>query len=407
MTHDIAQAVTLGPSGGVVMAPPPSEEEGAPVPHRTVVLGAGYAGLAAALGLARRLDPTRHPVTVVTPDDHFVERIRLHQRATGQRLRPRPLRPVLAGHGVELVVAHATTVDTDARLLALDRPPHVLGYDDLVLAVGSEADLRDVPGAARHAQAVAGPAGADAVARRLAAGTVRRAVVVGGGLTGTETAAEIAERFPAVGVSLVTAGTLTPGIGDRGREHLRRALRARGVALHEGRRVTAVGATSVSLDGDELPADLVVWAGGFRAPDLLARTGLPVDPRGRLVVDDHLHPAGRPELTVAGDAAAVPVAGGPASRMSCQTGLPMGRYAGAALARRARGRAPRPIRVRYVWQNVGLGRGDGLTQFTAPDDSPLDRVLTGRLSAALKEYVARGAAWAAAHPGPHRKEAAA
>lgn len=401
MTQDTHASVTVGPAGGVEQAGTLATGGGTLVPHRIVVLGAGYAGLAAALGLARRLDPDRFPVTVVTADDHFVERIRLHQLATGQRLRPRPLHPVLARHGVRLVVARATTVDPTARVLALDRSPHLLGYDDLVVAVGSGAAMREVPGAAEHAAPVAEPAGAATVARRLAAGGVRRLVVVGGGLTGIETAAEIAERVPAVQVALVTAAVLAPGVGVRGRDHLRRALHARGVAVHEGQRVRGVDAGAVGVEGGgELAAGLVVWGGGFRAPDLLARTGLEVDPRGRLVVDEHLHPAGRPEITVVGDAAAVPIPGDAASRMSCQTGLPTGLYAGAALAQRLRGREPRAIRLRYVWQNIGLGRGDGLTQFTAADDEPLDRLLTGRPSAVFKEAVARGAAWTAHHPGP-------
>lgn len=371
------------------------------MPHRIVVLGAGYAGLAVALGLARRLDRDRFSVTVVTPDDHFVERIRLHQRATGQRLRPRPLRPVLARSGAALVVARATEVDPAGRLIALDRPPHRVGYDDLVLAVGSGAARREVPGALEHAHPVADPVGADAVARRLLGGGVRRVVVVGGGLTGTETAAEIAERAPTVEVALVTGGVIAPSVGPRGRGHLRRTLFSRGITVHEGCRVDGVDAGAVALaGGDELATDLVVWAGGFRAPDLLARTGLVVDARGRLVVDDQLHPGGHPEITVVGDAAATPAAGGGTARMCCQTALPTGRYAAAALTRRLGGREPRALRLRYVWQNVGLGRGDGLTQLTAADDTPLDRILTGQASAVFKEAVARGAAWTAHHPGP-------
>lgn len=372
--------------------------------HRIVVVGAGYAGVPAALRLARRLDPVRFPVTVVTEHDRFVERIRLHQHAAGQRLRDRPLGPLLAASGVGLLVGRVVAVDPGARTIEVGHgdPGGVIDYDDLVLAVGSGPDFHGVPGAAEHAVPVAGLPGATTIAARLDAGTVRRVTVVGGGLTGTETAAELAESRPALEVSLVTAGALGDGISPRGCEHLRRSLRARGVTVHEDRRVLGVGADAVSLDGGDVPGDLTVWAAGFRAPDLLRDAGLTVDERGRVVVDEHLQPAGRPEIHVIGDAAAAPGPGGSSSRMSCQTGLPMGVHAGVSLARRLRGREPRPIRLRYVWQNVGLGRADGVTQFTAADDRPLDRLLTGRASASFKEVVARSAAWTALYPGPRR-----
>ena len=365
--------------------------------HRIVVVGAGYAGVSAALRLARRLDPARFPVTVVTEHDRFVERIRLHQHAAGQRLRDRPLGPLFAGSGVRLVVGRAVAVDPAARTVELE--DGALGYDDLVLAVGSGPDFHGVPGAAEHALPVAGLAGATAIAARLDGGTVRRVTVVGGGLTGTETAAELAESRPTLEVSLVTAGALGDGLSSRGREHLRRSLRARGVAVHEDRRVLGVGPDAVTLEGEHLPTDLTVWAAGFRAPDLLRDAGLAVDDRGRVVVDDLLRPAGHPAIHVVGDAAAAPGPGGSSSRMSCQTGLPMGVHAGTSLARTLRGGEPRPIRLRYVWQNVGLGRADGVTQFTAADDRPLDRVLTGRASASFKEVIARSAGWMALHPG--------
>jgi NADH:ubiquinone reductase (H+-translocating) len=365
--------------------------------HRIVVVGAGYAGVSAALRLARRLDPGRFPVTVVTEHDRFVERIRLHQHAAGQRLRDRPLGPLFAASGVGLVVGRVVAVDPSARTLEMD--DGLIDYDDLVLAVGSGPDFHGVPGAAEHALPVAGLAGATAIAARLDAGTVRRVTVVGGGLTGMETAAELAESRPSLEVSLVTAAALGDGISPRGCEHLRRSLRARGVAVHEDRRVLGVGADAVSLDGGEIPTDLTVWAAGFRAPDLLRDAGLVIDERGRVVVDELLQPAGHPGIHVIGDAAAAPGPGGSSSRMSCQTGLPMGVHAGVSLARRLRGGEPRPIRLRYVWQNVGLGRADGVTQFTAADDRPLDRLLTGRAAASFKEVVARSAAWTATYTG--------
>lgn len=118
-----------------------------------------------------------------------------------------------------------------------------------------------------------------------------------------------------------------------------------------------------------------------------------------MIVDDTLRSVSHPDVLGIGDAAA-PGRGGRPARMACQTGLPMGLYAGEAAADLLAGRTPRRARYRYVWQNISLGRHDGVTQFTRADDSPLDTVLTGRASAALKEAVTRGTVWVMRHPVP-------
>ncbi|MFC5826664.1 hypothetical protein [Nonomuraea insulae] len=72
----------------------------------------------------------------------------------------------------------------------------------------------------------------------------------------------------------------------------------------------------------------------------------------------------------------------------------MGVSVGGAVADLLTGRDPRKARFRYVWQNISLGRHDGVTQFTRQDDSPLDTVMTGRASATFKETITRGTVWA-------------
>lgn len=129
---------------------------------------------------------------------------------------------------------------------------------------------------------------------------------------------------------------------------------------------------------------MVVWAAGFRVPALAADAGLAVDDAGRMIVDDRLRSVSHPTVYGIGDAAA-------RIRMSCQTSLPMGQYVARALA----GRTSAAHRVRYVWQNISLGRRNGITQFTRADDSPVPAVLTGRTAARFKEAITRAAAWSA------------
>ncbi|NRQ37331.1 FAD-dependent oxidoreductase [Nonomuraea sp. NN258] len=358
--------------------------------HRIVVLGAGYAGLAAAKRAARRLRTAgRARVVLVNDADHFVERVRLHQVAAGQALPGRPLAGLLAGTGIELVIARVTGVDLREKVVRLDRGHGTLGYDTLVYALGSRADLTSVPGAAEHAFGVARAGDAERLRDGLAG--VSSVVVVGGGLTGIETAAELATSRPGLKVGLVTAGRIGAGMSGRARRHLLAAFGRMGVDLREDATVRAVTAAGLLLDdGRDRPAEAVVWTAGFRVPALAGQAGLATDEHGRVVVDGTLRSVSHPEVFAIGDAAAAPVRGGP-SRMSCQIGLPMGWRAGDLVADLVTGRELVPVRLRYVWRNISLGRHDGVTQFTYADDRPLGpAVLTGRASALFKEAVTRG-----------------
>lgn len=356
--------------------------------HRILVLGSGYAGSTAARALQRRLRPGEAEVTLVNRSDRFVERVRLHQVAAGQQIHCPPI------EGVDLVVAEVTGVDIAGGVAHLG--DHDLRFDTLVYALGSGGDLDRVPGAREHALAVGSLEGATRIQRRLdGLREGQSVVVVGGGLTGIETAAELAEARPDLEVALVSTAGVGGWLHPRARAHLRRGLFRLGVAVHEGVSVAAVDADCVwGATGLAVPAELVVWAAGFAVPAMAAEAGLAVDPQGRVAVDDQLRSISHPQVYAIGDVAALSTPSGTA-RMSCQTGQPMGSYVAAAITRLLRGRPARPVTIRYVWQNISLGRHDGVTQFTRTDDTPRQLLLTGRAAARFKELITRGAAWAA------------
>ncbi|QFZ22796.1 NAD(P)/FAD-dependent oxidoreductase [Saccharothrix syringae] len=356
-----------------------------------VVVGAGYAGLAAAK-LAARWTGAR--VTLVNERDRFVERVRLHQLAAGQRLRDLPLGDLLRGTGVELVVDRVTGIDAETRRVRLTGGE--LTYDRLVYALGSRAGL-DVPGAAEHAHPLATLEDAEALAGALRA--ARRVAVVGGGLTGVEAAAELAEARPDLEVVLVTGDELGAALSAKGRRYLRGVFDRLGVVVRDRVTVAEVRAEGPVLgDGELVPADAVVWTAGFRVPDLAREAGFAVDARGRMLVDETLASVSHPEVLGIGDAAAIRLPDGLELRMACATGLPTAQQAVRALAARMAGREPRPLRFRYRNQCVSLGRRDGLIQFVRADDSPVERVLTGRAAARYKELIVRGTVLFERHP---------
>ncbi|MBB5955491.1 NADH dehydrogenase FAD-containing subunit [Saccharothrix tamanrassetensis] len=359
---------------------------------RIVVIGAGYAGLAAAKLAAKWTDAE---VTLVNARDRFVERVRLHQLAAGQVLRDLPLADLLRGTGVDLVVDRVTAIDPQTRKITLT--DGTLGYDRLVYAVGSHADLDSVPGVREHAHTVATREDAERLRTDLA--QARTVAVVGGGLTGVEAAAELAESHPELTVVLVTGGVPGAALSEKARRYLHRTFARLGVEVRENAHVTSVDAEGLRLaDGGRVPADTVVWTAGFRVPELAREAGFAVDHNGRVVVDQTLTSVSHPEVLAIGDAAAIRRPDGLELRMACATGLPTAQRAVRALADRMRGLEPKPFRFSYINQCISLGRRHGLIQFVRGDDSPREAVLTGRLAARYKEAVVRGTILFERHP---------
>ncbi|WP_236788281.1 NAD(P)/FAD-dependent oxidoreductase [Amycolatopsis sp. GM8] len=363
-------------------------------PH-IVVLGAGYSGLIAAKLAARR---TGAPVTLVNARDRFVERVRMHQVASGQEVNETPIRDLVSGTGIQLIVDRAVRIDPSTREITLAGRPEPLRYDVLIYALGSQADLGSVPGAAEHAHTVADVQHARLLRDRLRNGG--SVAVVGGGLTGIEAATELAESYPDTPVELVTSGVLGAALSRRGQRHLGRVLERLGVERHERARVVEVAADGLCLaNGERIAAGTVVWTTGFQVPALAADAGIAVDERGRMIVDATLRSVSHPEVYGIGDAAAMRRATGQELRMACATGLPAAEHATMAIARRLAGREPGPLRFRYYNQCISLGRRDGLIQFVRADDTPVDAILTGRPAARYKETIVRAAMMAQRHPG--------
>ncbi|KAB1988215.1 NAD(P)/FAD-dependent oxidoreductase [Streptomyces triticiradicis] len=370
--------------------------------HRIVVLGAGYAGATAAGRLARRLHREDVTITLVNPEPDFVERVRMHQLATGQDLEPRPFGEMLAGTGVELKVASVTAVDVDRMTVSLTGAdgPAELSYDTLVYALGSGWNDGGVPGVAAHADQVASRPGARRLHDRLdALGAGEPVVVVGGGLTGLEAATEIAEARPDLHVSLAAHGALGDWLSAKGRAHLRKVTDRLGIEVHEHTTVTAVAADAVTTaDGRTVPAAVTVWTTGFAVHPIAGATALETTERGQIVVDTTMRSVSHPDVYAVGDAA---MAIGPQDkplRMSCASGVPMAWQAADAIAARLAGTEVPRVSIRYFQQCVSLGRKDGLIQFVTADDRAVDRALTGRTAALYKELICKGAAWGVGNP---------
>ncbi|MGA5043905.1 NAD(P)/FAD-dependent oxidoreductase [Streptomyces arboris] len=369
--------------------------------HRVIVIGAGYAGAIAAGRLARRLRREDVAITLVNAEPDFVERVRMHQLAVGQELRPRPFSEMFAGTGVRLRLARVTAVDADRRTVSITdgNTTEELAYDTLVYALGSTWNTHDVPGTAEHAHDIAGRPGALRLREHLAAlAAGQPVVVVGGGLTGLEAATEIAEARPDLDVALVARAALGDWLSPKGRRHLRKVCDRLGITVHEHTAVTAVAADHVTTTAGDIPASVTIWTTGFAVHPIAQATALKIDTTGRIEVDSTMRSLSHPDVYAIGDAALVAGPNDKPLRMSCASGVPTAWQAADSIASRLTGTKPTTVPLRYFNQCISLGRKDGLIQYVTADDQARPAALTGKTAALYKELVCKGAAWGVANP---------
>ncbi|KGI69642.1 FAD-dependent oxidoreductase [Mycolicibacterium rufum] len=367
---------------------------------RVLVIGGGYAGVMAANRLTSRDDLT---VTLVNPRPHFVERIRLHQLVAGSDDAAVDYRDVLNDR-VHLLVDSVERIDAAARRIVTSSGA-TLDYDYLVYAAGSTGAVpASVPGAAEFGYSLSEWEPATRLTARLNdLALPAPVVVVGGGLTGIETAAELAEAGRTVTLVSTVVG---PSLSRPGRRSVTSRLRRLGVSLldGEGATVTAVGPDHVALaDGRLIASAVTVWAAGFGVPGLAAASGLTTDGTGRVVTDETYTSVDDDRIVAAGDSAA------PSRRpyrMSCQASLPMGVLAADTVLARIAGEAPVTISVPMTAQCISLGRRAGTLQVQRADDTPIALYVGGRAGALIKEQVCRWTvkwmAGEAAEPGSYR-----
>jgi NADH:ubiquinone reductase (H+-translocating) len=271
-----------------------------------LILGAGYTGMAATMGLAGRLKGRGDVhITLVNPQTRFTERLRLHQTASGQTLADLQIPEQLDGTRVDFVQGWVTGLDADARTVRID-DASILRYDALIYALGSVADTTAVPGVDEFAYTLNSLHDAALLAEHLARLSEGTVVVAGGGLTGVESAAEIAEQHPELDVVLLSRRVPGSMMGEKARARLHAGLTRLGVAVRAPVDIVKVMSDGVALDtGEVIAAQAVLWTTGVHVSPIASAAGLQVDERGRIVTDESLRSLSHPNIYAVGDAAAI------------------------------------------------------------------------------------------------------
>jgi NADH dehydrogenase len=309
-----------------------------------LILGGGFAGLAAAL----ELRPDRHDVTLIDRSCWFEFLPNVHELLSGVKT-PELLRLPLdrnvrrAGH--RFVRETVTSIDPVERTVGTRRRPPAR-YDALIVALGGVDATRGVPGVVEHAFPFKSVEHCDRIGKRLTRLAARRkparVVIVGGGLEGVEALGEILRRHRGSGlhVTLVEARErLLPEAPAALDAHVRELCAPYEVDFELDAPVRSLEPEAVVLEaGRSLPSDLTIWTGGPAPPTLLAESGLA--PRGAWApVEVTLQSKGHPEIFVTGDAADLPT---PLSKQAYHA-LDMGACAARNAERLLAGRALTPF----------------------------------------------------------------
>ncbi len=370
---------------------------------RVVILGSGFG----AVSLLKRIDLKRHHVTVVSPRNHFLFTPLLPSTTIGTvefRSIVEPIRRVRDGD--EFLQANCIAIDPKARTVTCratgSRAEFDLPYDILVIGVGAWNNTFGIPGVREHAFFLKELSDARAIRERVIScleeasipGTtpaererLLNFVVVGGGPTGVEFAAELHDlveedlerhyngMHDEVHITLFEAGrTILNAFDNELREYTIQHFNRHRITVRLGMPVAEVGADYLKLrNGEVIPTGLVVWSTGYGPTGLVQALPFEKDGAGRLLTDEYLRVAAHPEIYAMGDCATI---AGQALPQTAQLAMQEGKYLARTLNRIARSKDAAPFRfnnigmLAYVGENRALAdlpkanvHGHGLASF--------------------------------------------
>ncbi|NOJ47870.1 NAD(P)/FAD-dependent oxidoreductase [Bradyrhizobium archetypum] len=350
---------------------------------RLVIIGAGFAGMYAALSAARLRDiqgvsPEEFEIALVAPEPTLVIRPRLYEPKP--ETMTAPLLDVLNAIDVVYVQGSAETVDTKSRMVQIATNKGTrksLSYDRLVVATGSRLFRPNIPGLAEHGfsidsldDAVALDQHLQGLPKRPAVNGRDTVVVAGGGFTGIEAATEMPTRLRAIlgkgakpRVIIVERNpAIAPDMGEGPRPVIEEALRKVGVETRVGAGVASLDKSGVTLsNGDHIETETVIWAAGIRAAPLTQQIPAERDNFGRLLVDLCLRVPGVPDVFATGDAARAACDDeGNYALMSCQHATRMGAFAGNNAAAELLGVPTKPYHQKAYVTCLDLGEAGAL-----------------------------------------------
>jgi len=340
-----------------------------------VIVGAGFAGMWAALSAARLADIHQQVVdiTVIAPQPELRVRPRFYEKHVQTLVAP--LQPLFDVTGVKFLRGTVERILPGSKEVSwqdANGESHLIGYDRLVLASGSHVNRDSVPGAVEHAfdldrleSAAELELHLKALAQQPESETRNTVIVCGGGFTGIEMALELPGRLREIlgsdaktRVVVVERGAQPGGRWSKAlRDVISEASTELGVEWLVNAEVESVDASGVTLkDGRTLASQTVIWTVGVQANGLTTQIDAPRDRLGRLHVNSELQVVGHDDIYATGDVAyAATDDKGNHALMTCQHAILLGKFAGNNAAASLLNVAPLPYRQETYVTCLDLG----------------------------------------------------
>ena len=341
-----------------------------------VVLGAGVAGIRAALDLEKKIDSSISRIVLVDENDYHQYLYKI-QEVCNKDYKEKdiivPLSRLIKGKRIEFIKASVRTVDPERRVVETTNGE--MTYDILVIALGSHVAYFGIEGLEENSLTLSSFEAAKEIRSRIqelfkeaeSTGAPPKIVVGGGGFTGVELAGEIADWYPLLCsahdierpqnyVSIVEMmPTILPGWNEdlvvKGQEVLEKI----GVELVLDNAVSRVTEDRIELkSGRVLESDLFVWAGGVRG-DPACGTAFEVKGR-RITIDEHCRAEGHDDIYVAGDSACATNSEGMPLPPTAHIAMVQGALVARNIVSSLRGEPMSPYVNKHIGEIVTLGK---------------------------------------------------
>jgi NADH dehydrogenase len=361
---------------------------------RILILGAGFAGVATARALERRLRADEAEITIVGRDNFSLFTPMLPEVSAGGLETRHVVTPVRAElRRAQFVLGDVVAIDLDARAVevqhSIDGAKQSIAYDHLVFALGSVTSTFGIPGVAEHAlplktledaerlrnRAIASLELADVTSDPVERARLLTFVIVGGGYTGAEGTGEWVDLFHSitpyyhsiarrdVRIVLIEAGpVLLAGLPPAMGRYTMKNLTARGVEIHVGDGVTSLDERGIHLaSGAFFPTATVLWSAGVRPSPVVRDLPLPHARNGAITVNRDFSVPDRPGVWALGDCAWIPMkTAGEWYPMTAQHAIREGPALAKNIAAVLRGRATKPFDFTALGTMASLGARRGV-----------------------------------------------
>lgn len=340
---------------------------------KIAIIGGGFGGLQTALKLEKKFRGNKNiSLTLIDKREYHLFTPNLYEVATaGEELTTIgqikksitfPFKEILKGKNIQFVQGEVTMLDAQKKQIILGSKK--LDYDYLVLALGSQSDFFNIPGAQENAMVLKDLP--DALRIRNKIGFVMEAqrfelnkknlhfVIAGGGYTGVELAGELKglvdflawqNQYPRekVTIEMIEGNNkLIAGFDDRMSRDALGRLKELGVEVRLSERISAVDPHFISLlSGEKLAYDILFWSAGVKACHIHTSMEMPLDLRGRLHTNEFLQVKDFPNIFALGDMACIMGTDGRPVPSSAQDAEDQAKYVAYALPSIVQNKKPR------------------------------------------------------------------